>query len=65
MKSIWNKIADIAVDIFWVAMGLIFLGVFLFVIGLLITGNNKFVFSILLLILISGLLTVIDWLIKN
>lgn len=65
MKNIWDKIADIATEIFWVAMGLIFLGVFLFVIGSLITGSNKFVFSILLLILISGLLKVIDWLIKN
>lgn len=65
MKKIWNKIADIATEIFGVAMGLIFLVLFLFVIGLLITGNNKFVFSILLLILISGLLTVIDWLIEN
>lgn len=64
MKKVWDKIADIATEIFWVAMGLIFLGAFLFITSLLITGN-KFVFSTLLFILICGLLAVIDWLIEN
>ena len=64
MNKVWDKIADIATWIFWVAMGLIFLGAFLFIISSLITGN-KFVFGILLFILICGLLAVIDWLIEN
>lgn len=64
MKKVWDKIADIATEIFLVAMGLIFLGAFLFITSLLITWN-KFVFSTLLFILICGLLAVIDWLIEN
>lgn len=64
MKKVWDKVANIATWIFWVAMGLIFLGVFLFITSSLITGN-KFVFSTLLFILICGLLAVIDWLIEN
>lgn len=64
MKKVWDKLADIATWIFRIAMGLIFLGVFLFIISSLITGN-KFVFSTLLFILICGLLAVIDWLIEN
>ena len=38
MKKVWDKIANIATWIFWAAMGLIFLGVFLFIISSLITG---------------------------
>lgn len=72
MKKVWDKIADIATWIFIGGIGLILLGVFLFVIGSLITNVwiylwavNKFAFSIFLFFLICGLIAVIDWLIEN
>lgn len=71
MNKIWSKIADIATWIFIGGIGLILLGVFLFVIGSLITNVwiylwslNKFAFSIFLFFLICGLIAVIDWLIR-
>lgn len=71
MKKVWDKIADIATWIFIGGIGLILLGVFLFVIGSLITNVwiylwavNKFAFSIFLFFLICGLIAVIDWLIR-
>lgn len=72
MRKVWDKIADIATWIFIGGIGLILLGVFLFVIGSLITNVwiylwavNKFAFSIFLFFLICGLIAVIDWLIEN
>ena len=71
MNKIWSKIADIATWIFIGSIGLILLGVFLFVIGSLITNVwiylwavNKFVFSIFLFFLICGLIAGINWLIE-
>ena len=71
MKKVWDKLADIATWIFIGGIGLILLGVFLFVIGSLITNVwiylwavNKFVFSIFLFFLICGLIAGINWLIE-
>lgn len=68
MKKVWDKLADIATWIFGVAMGLIMLGMFIFWIWTILMSfwpGNKFVFGILLFILICGLIAVIDWLIEN
>lgn len=72
MKSIWNKIADIATLIFVVGFALI---VFLVIIGIIgsfvieawlfLWNWNKFVFGIYLIFLISGAITAINWLIFN
>ena len=72
MKSIWNKIADIATSIFVVGLALL---VFLVIIGIIgsfvieawlfLWNWNKFVFAIYLIFLISGAITAVNWLIFN
>ena len=72
MKSIWNKIADIATSIFVVGLALLVSLVIIGIIGsfvieawLFLWNWNKFVFTIYLIFLISGAITAINWLIFN
>lgn len=72
MKSIWNKIADIATLIFVVGFALIVILAIIGTIGAFVIGAwfflwnwNKFVFGIYLIFLISGAITAINWLIFN
>ena len=72
MEKIWNKIADIATEIFVVGLALV---VFLVIVGIIgsfvieawlfLWNWNKFVFGIYLIFLISGAITAINWLIFN
>lgn len=72
MKSIWNKIADIATSIFVVGLALLVSLVIIGIIGsfviedwLFLWNWNKFVFAIYLIFLISGAITAVNWLIFN
>ena len=72
MKSIWNKIADIATSIFVVGFALIVIlaiigtiGAFVIEAWFFLWNWNKFVFGIYLIFLISGAITAINWLIFN
>ena len=72
MKSIWNKIADIATSIFVVGLALIVIlaiiatiGAFVIEAWLFLWRWNKLVFTIYLIFLISGAITAINWLIFN
>ena len=72
MKSIWNKIADIATSIFVVGLALIVIlaiigtiGAFVIKAWLLLWNWNKFVFGIYLIFLICGAITAVNWLIFN
>ncbi|PXY84353.1 hypothetical protein [Lactobacillus melliventris] len=72
MKSIWNKIADIATEIFVGGFALIVIlaiigtiGAFVIEAWFFLWNWNKFVFGIYLIFLISGAITAINWLIFN
>lgn len=72
MKSIWNKIADIATLIFVVGLELIVIlaiigtiGAFVIEAWFFLWNWNKFVFAIYLIFLICGAITAINWLIFN
>lgn len=72
MKSIWNKIADIATSIFVVGLALLvslviigIIGSFLIEAWLFLWNWNKFVFAIYLIFLISGAIIAVNWLIFN